>query len=330
RLTLGKGQRRYQTDVEAYQLYLRARTLVVLNGPSNVEAIRLFEQVIARDPSFAPAHAGLADAYAAMSWSTIGDASMSLEEGLTGMRQAAIRALELDPLLAEAHAAIGVTYARELEWENAAKSFERAIELNPNLPQIPVSYSHSLMETGQTEKALQLLSAAMISDPFSLQVRRSLATAQFVAGHYDEAIANWRQILAADPDYPNANQVLARALTFAGRPVDAIAVWENLRDRPANEPRPGLGWERWLTPAYVMAGRRKDVDRLIAAHKNEHPYRQALIYAALGDKNRTFAALNRAVDLVPHRVAFTLVCPEMRLLRGDPRLDALRKRLNLR
>src|SRR5262249_45101793 len=279
-------------------------------GRSNVEAVRLFEQVIARDPSYAPAHAGLADAYAAMSWATIAEGNMSLEEGLARMRPAAIRALELDPLLAEAHAAIGITYERELEWENAAKSFERAVTLNPNLTQIPVSYSHTLMATGQTEKALQLLSAAMMSDPLSLQVRHSLATAQFVAGHYDEAIANWRQILAADPDNPSADQLLARALTFAGRPVEAIVVWEDRRN---------LGWERWLTSAYVMAGRRKDVDRLIAAHKNEHPYRQALIYAALGDKDRTFAALNRAVDLAPHRVAFTLVCPEMQLLRGDPR-----------
>src|SRR5262249_19080028 len=294
-------------------------------GRSNVEAVRLFEQVIARDPSYAPAHAGLADAYAAMSWATIAEGNMSLEEGLARMRPAAIRALELDPLLAEAHAAIGITYERELEWENAAKSFERAVTLNPNLTQIPVSYSHTLMATGQTEKALQLLSAAMMSDPLSLQVRHSLATAQFVAGHYDEAIANWRQILAADPDNPNGNQLLARALTFAGRPVEAIVVWEN-----SHRTRPGDDWERWLTPAYVRAGGRKDVDRLIAAHKNEHPYRQALIYAALGDKDRTFAALNRAVDLVPHRVAFTLVCPEMQLLRGDPRLDALRKRLNLR
>jgi hypothetical protein len=71
------------------------------------------------------------------------------------------------------------------------------------------------------------------------------------------------------------------------------------------------------------------MERLIAAHRSEHPYRQALIYAALGDKDRTFEALNGAVDLAPHRTAQMLVYPEMALLGGDARLDALRTRLNL-
>ena len=78
-----------------------------------------------------------------------------------------------------------------------------------------------------------------------------------------------------------------------------------------------------------MSGRHADVDRLVEAHKNEHPYRQAIVYAALGDKDRTFEALNRAVHILPHRTASLLVYPEMALLRGDPRLDALRKKLKL-
>jgi predicted Zn-dependent protease len=149
--------------------------------------------------------------------------------------------------------------------------------------------------------------------------------AQFVAGRYNDAIANWRRVNAADPFI--SHQMLARSLTFAGRPEEAIALWDNdARERGYS---PGDGWERWLARAYVLAGRRQEVQRLIEAHKNEHPYRQALIYAALGDKDRTFEALNRAVDLVPHRTAFTLACPEMALLRGDPRLDVLKRKLNL-
>jgi TolB-like protein len=323
RLTLGKGQRRYQTNLQAYERYLRARTLIAREIRGQ-EAIGLFQQVIESDPAFAPAYAGLVDAYAARTWQ-ISD-GLSLEAGLSGMRPAALKALELDPLLAEAHAAMGITYAREREWANATRSFERALELNSTLTQIQASYAKStLIPLDQAEKAQQLLTAALTVDPLSVQVRRELAVAQFVAGRYDDAIANWRRVNAADPFI--SNQMLARSLTFAGRPEEAIALWENdARERGYS---PGDGWERWLARAYVLTGRHQEVLRLIEAHKNEHPYRQALIYAALGDKDRTFEALNRAVDLVPHRTAFTLACPEMALLRGDPRLDVLKRKLNL-
>jgi serine/threonine-protein kinase len=324
RLTLGKGQRRYQTNLQAYERYLRARTLIGREMVRGQEAIRLFQQVIESDPVFAPAYAGLADAYAARSWQ-ITD-GLSLEEGLSGMRPAALKALELDPLLAEAHAAMGITYAREREWANATRSFERALELNSTLTQIQASYSNStLIPLGQAERAQHLLTAALTVDPLSVQLRRELAVAQFVAGRYNDAIANWRRVNAADPFI--SHQMLARSLTFAGRPEEAIALYEDdARERGYS---PGYGWERWVARAYVLAGRRQEVQRLIEAHKNEHPYRQALIYAALDDKDRTFEALNRAVDLVPHRTAFTLACPEMALLRGDPRLDVLKRKLNL-
>jgi serine/threonine-protein kinase len=320
RLTLGTGQRRYQTDFATYELYLRARTLVARRGTESAQqAAKLLEQVIANDPEFAPAHAGLADAYGAMSWQLTG---LSFEGGLSGMRPAAIRALDLDPMLAEAHAAMGITYAREGEWENARKSFEQALEYNPTLPQIRTSYSSStLLPLGQWEKALELLAPALTADPLSPAVRRELALAQFIGGRHDDAIANLREVLARVPDFTFANQMLARNLTASGRAQEAIAVYESSP--------PPRAWERWITRAYVMTGRRLDVDRLVEAHRSEHPYRQAIIYAALGDKDRTFEALDRAADLAPQRTASMLVYPEMALLRGDPRLDRLRKKLNL-
>lgn len=321
RLTLGKGQRRYQPPVDAYELYLHARTLVGRRGTENAQqAARLFEQVIAKDPAFAPAYAGLADAYAFMSWEIPG---LAFEEGQIRMRPAAMKAIELDPLLAEAHAAMGITYSRERDWENAQQAFDRAIELNPSLTQIHTSYSIStLLPLGKLRQALQLLDAALMTDPLSLDVRRQLALVQIAAGRYDDAIANLRHLLAVDPDLPFAPLQLARALTFSGRPAEAVAHWESAPTRHGE-------WQRWLAHAYVRLGRHAEVQRLVEAHKNEHPYRQAIVYAALADKNRTFEALNRAADILPHRTAILLVYPEMRFLRGDPRLDALRRKLNL-
>jgi eukaryotic-like serine/threonine-protein kinase len=330
RLTLGRGQRRYQTNLTAYDLYLRGRALVARRGPESAEqAARLFEQVIAIDREFAPAYAGLADAYASMSWEI--DAP---ETAFTGMRPAAVKALQMDPELAEAHAAMGITYAREFEWESATSSFERAIALNPNLSEIRTSYSAStLVPQGHAAKALDILAGAVEMDPLSLAVKRAVGRAQFVGGRYEEAIVTLRQVVAADPDFPSAANLLARALTFAGRPEEAIALWESHAARPhvgfASRSQPD-GWERWLMPAYVKLGRRADVERLLNLPRNAHPYRQALNYAALGDKERTFEALSRAAVLAPIRTAAVLAYPEMSLLRGDPRLDQLRKRFNLR
>jgi tetratricopeptide (TPR) repeat protein len=104
-------------------------------GPKDIkdkqEAIRLFEQVIANDPTFAPAHAGLTEAYEAISWQLT---DLSYDEGLAAMRPAALRALDLDPLLAEAHVAMGIYYTRERDLENAIRSFDRALELKPESP----------------------------------------------------------------------------------------------------------------------------------------------------------------------------------------------------
>lgn len=320
-LTLGRGPRPYRPPVDAYELYLQARARVDRRGTANAQqAARLFEQVIAKDPAYAPAYAGLANAYAGMSWQISG---LAPQEGLRRMRPAAMKAIELDPLLAEAHEAMGMTQARELDWKNARTSFERAIELNPSLTHIQSNYSYStLLPLGETDRALQLLEAALVIDPMSLDVRLELAMALIIAGRHDEAIARLRQALAVDPDLPSASLQLARALAFSGRPQEAVALWESRRESTGD-------WQRWLTHAYVTLGRHADVARLVESNQADHPYRQALVFAAVGDRDRTFAALNGAVDFMPQRTALLLAQPEMALLHGDARLDALRKRLKM-
>jgi serine/threonine-protein kinase len=322
RLTLGRGQRRYQTNVEAYDLYLRAQALLTRGYYDNGErAAALLEEVVRKDPSFAPAYAGLAYAYHVLSWQIepfLGGKGMSSEAGLSRMRPAAQKAMDLDPLLAEAHAAIGLTYAREFDWTNAERSFQQAIDLNPSLTWIHSQHAAGvLVPLGKAQEAERVLVAALQADPLSLDVRRGLAFAQIAAGRYEEALASLQGVFAVDPNFPGASLQLARALTFAGRPVEALAAREKY----------GSDGIAWLGRAYVMTGRRADVERLAAAQK--HPYRQALLYSALGDKDRTFEALDAAMDTFPNRVALLLALPEMAFLRGDERLDALRRKLRL-
>ena len=318
RLTLGTGQRRYDTSVDTYELYLKARELVVRKGTANAQkGAELFEQVIARDPAFVPAYAGLADAYAFMSQEIVG---ISFQTALSRMRPAAAKALELDPLLGEAHAAMGLVYSRERDWQNAQGSFKRAIELNPSLTHIYTNYTLStLVPLGQLEEAERVAHEALRTDPLSLDAQRNLAMVQIFAGRYEEAIQNVQRINVVDPDFTYRDIFLTRALALAGRPAEALRILEPQKDLP--------GSNYWMAHAYVMNGQRAEAERLAAVH--DHPYRLAFIYAALGDKDRALEALDRAADLVPHRVALLLMYPEMAPLRGDPRFAAIRGKLGL-
>ena len=157
RLTLGRDVRRQDTNADTYDWYLRGRALVDRSGvPSAQMAAELFERAIARDPEFAPAHAGLAIAYAFLTFPYRG---IPYDVASPIMRRAAVKALQLDPQLGEAHAAMGLLYAFERDWINAEKEFQESIRLDPSRTHTFTSYSD--------------LDAVAIAE-----VRRSLAAAE--------------------------------------------------------------------------------------------------------------------------------------------------------
>jgi TolB-like protein/Tfp pilus assembly protein PilF len=322
RLTLGRGQRRYDTNLEAYELYLKGLTLLDRQDlrQASAKSAELFQQVIDTDPSFAPAYAGLANAYASMSHNR-NFLGISSAQAHPIMRSAALKALQLDPLLAEAHAAMGYVYTREFDWQKADQSFRRAIDLNPSLTQSYTLYSRTtLVPLGKLKEAERLLQQAMNADPLSHGLQRETASVLIHIGRYGEAINTLQRIRAVDRDFPWIDWLLGRALTFAGRPAEALAVHEE----PSGHP-PGTEWDAL---PYVMAGRRDEAERLAVKHQN-YPHRLAIIYAALGDNDRAFEALDRLALLEPHRVLDDLSYPELAGLRSDPRFAALRRRFNL-
>ena len=310
RLKLGRGRRRYETSVEAYDLYLRGRAFEVrpaLSGMS--EAIPPFEQTIAKDPSFAPAYAGLAVAYAALSgYDRFYQAERA--DQMSKMRAAAERAMQLDPLLAEAHEALGIVYARAAQWEQSEKSFRRAIQLDPNSSTARESLAGSLLlPLNRTAEALTQVQFAAKSDPLSAQVQFSLARNLFINGHFEEAVAHCKQ-------------PCIEALLLSGKAGEAIPI---LEDRfKADLSRTGTGE---LGRAYALAGRREDAERI--ARIQWRPIEQAAIFVALGDKDRAIDALERAIPLGPVRVGRDLTYPEFAPLRGDPRVRMLRKKAGL-
>ncbi len=329
RLTLDRGQRRYDTNVEAYELYLKGRVLVGRRGIPNLEkAAELFQEVLAKDPAFAPAHAGLANAYALMSAPT--SSNLPFETAHSILWPAAVKARELDPLLADAHAAMGWVYSLEHDWTNAEKAFQRAIELNPSLTETYTSYSSStLIPLGKLNQALQILQVALRNDPLSLDLQREIGEVQFLAGRYTEAVATLQHVHTVEPDFPFVGSWLGRALTFAGKPAEALPILEKLDGHNLGRFKaPHARRAPWLAQAYVMTGRRAEAEALGAEH-DDSPADRATIYAVLGDKDRAFEVLERMAVVQPHHMGSILRNPEMALLRGDSRLTALRQRFGL-
>lgn len=240
------------------------------------------------------------------------------EEAYAKMRPAAEKALRLDPLLAEAHAAMGVVLARDWEWANAEAAFERALELNRNIPSLHANFAIStLFPQGKLEEALRHFHLALGADPMQPGVRGMMAWVQVSAGRYDEAIGNCRRVLAEDPGDNHTRQVLGRALFQKSQVGEAIAVFEQ---QPFSA--------GFLGYAYARSGRRADAERLAAKHAN-FPSRLVLIHAGLGDRDRAFEALERMAAGRDPRVGDYLTYPEVAPLRGDPRLAAFRKKLRL-
>jgi len=311
RLKLGQGRRRYETSLEAYDLYLRARAL----GPRGTffQRIEFFEQAIAKDPSFAPAYAGLASAYAIRSIQFPVD---HRTDELMKMREASEKAIQLDPLLAEAHEALGLAYARDGQWEQSEKSFRRAIELDANRPSTYDHYAwRLLLVVGRNEEALEQMRVEEKTDPLSPEVRATLGLVLISVGRYDEAAAKCQ-----DSAGPFKNQCLARARLGQGRLDEAI---QFLVNDPLDNPQT----RGFLGYIYARSGRREEAEKMAAA--TDKANEQALIFAGLGDKDRTFEALDRMAALGAQRIGVCLGFPELALLRDDPRMAALRKKVGL-
>jgi eukaryotic-like serine/threonine-protein kinase len=326
------NRREYDLNAEAYGRYLAARAVVSRRDLAGQQkAIEYFRQVVALAPDFAPAYAGIADAYAYMSLPTYQGVSAARAQEL--MRAAALKALELDADLAEAHAAMGLVYARDLDWASSEQHFEQAIALNPSLSQTYTSYSFfTLRPLRKFDQAERLLKIAMQRDPLSLDVWREIAELYFTVGRYDEAIDLLQRARAVDPQLPTADVVLARALACRGRLEEALALYDTIASRtPAGAPpfsRLPQGVPHYQAFAYVKAGRRSDAERL-ATENAPYPYRATIIYAALGDADRAFEALAQTAEREPQRIPLLLTWPEIASLRGDPRLLTVRKRFGL-
>jgi tetratricopeptide (TPR) repeat protein len=310
------GQRRYNTNLEAYDLYLRASALANENGPGAANATERFERVIdllgkvtTADSQFAPAYAMLANAYAHRR-----GRGRSRESSMR-MREAAEKAIGLDPLLPEAHAILGAVAASELRWRDAESAFRRALELNPNLAQAHEDFAGFVLQPeGRMAEAIPQFRKAVELDPLSPSRRLYLAFALIRAGAHEEALSLTQPIFEANPTNEFAGQTTARALFWEGQRDRALAVLQRLT-------APSHGY---LGYVQAILGHRQEAEVIADEPDPAAARHQVLIYAALGDRDRCFKALQMLAeaddpiaDLYPGE-------PELADLRDDPAMREFR------
>jgi len=306
---------------EAYEAYLKGRHYWSLWPEGSNRAIEYFLEAIEKDPKYAPAHAGLALCY-----NFLGFLNRPPIEVFPKARAAALRALELDETLAEAHTAIGlVKIAFDWDWEGAERAWRRALELNPNsVEALRLSWWDLIFVRGQYEEGLAQARRARDLDPLNRFVNVALGYAYFRTRRYDEAIAQYRRMLELDPNFLRIRRGLARTYIFKGMHAEALAEYK-LGEQPDNV---GLGF------LYAKMGRQDDARRVadnltrISTQIYIDPYLLAYVYAGLGDKDQAFALLEKAYQDRSIMMVQLKVESFFDSLRSDPRFQDLLRRMN--
>jgi TolB-like protein/Tfp pilus assembly protein PilF len=307
--------KRPTANPEAYELYLKGRFFWNKRTAADLRtAIDYFNQALGKDPSYALAYAGLSDSYDLLPF--YGAASPA--DSRPQAKAAAKKALELDDTLAEAHTSLASVLTDELDFEQSAKEYERAIQLNPNYATARQWLAYGpLVALGEFDRAIAEGERAVELDPLSLIINANLGTTYFLARRYDQAIAQLRKTIEMDPRFYNAHWNLGIAFQLKGQLDEAIAEY-----RKAVELNDDPSALALLGQAYARAGQREEAQRILARLSEEaksryvHAYSFALMYLALGDKERAIDEMERAYR---ERAA-----PDVWLIRVDPMLDDLR------
>lgn len=316
-------------NTEAYTLYLRGRYLWNSRNPDAVKkSMTYFDSTIHSDSTFAPAYAGLADAYITFGIGNVGD--FRADEYFPRARTAALRALSLDGTLAEAHASLGyIELLYDLDWESASRELSRALQLSPSNSTARI-YQAILFEwTSHFDEALREAQSAQRFDPLSPVASIEVGRALFFLRKHDAAAAQFHVALELDSTSFRGHLHLGQVYVQERRFGDAIRELQIAAERSTNSSRP----LSLLAHAYASAGRTGNARQLLdslrrRARRNYVPaFDFAIIHAGLGEKDATFAWLDRAI--ADHSIRPFLLDPTFDLLRQDGRYRALLGRLHL-
>ncbi len=313
---------------EVYESYLRGRYAYHGNGRAGLEqSVVYFNDALAKDPTFAPAYVGLAEAYTQLGTVLAG---VSPAETRPKVMSAARKAIELDPDLTEGHVMLANALQEQWQWAAAETEYKRALELQPNDASAHSWYALWLSCQGRTDEAVTWVRRARELDPVSVS-GTSVAWILFQAHRFDEAIREARDMLAVRPDDAGVLTTLGFALLGKGQAGDAIPVLEKADALSKGSP----AVEGILVRAYARGGRREDALRLLAEMKRRRAagYFPAgafvNAYLGLGDRDQAFVWLEEAYREQSNILQFMKTHPFFDPIRSDPRFVDLKKRIGL-
>jgi serine/threonine protein kinase/TolB-like protein/Tfp pilus assembly protein PilF len=321
-----------QVNAQAYEAYLKGKFQLNKFTPEGLEkSMVLFHQAVDIDPAEPLAYAGLALGY------TVGEvvSATSSPDDIPRAKAAALKAVELDETLAEAHLALAnFKRMKEWDWAGAGQSYRRALELNPNLADAHIHYAWYLAIFGSQTEAIAEMKRGVELDPLSPLFTAWLGGLYEEFGRFDDAITEEQKALELQPDFPVALGILGLAYADKGRFEEAIAAHER---QLAKYPNQGFSWN--LARTYAVAGRTADARKILAGLESGrpgdavHPWFIAAAYSALGEYEDAMNWLEKAYDardlflnnLGRERAAGF----DLRPLHTNPRYQALLRRMNL-
>jgi DNA-binding winged helix-turn-helix (wHTH) protein/TolB-like protein/Flp pilus assembly protein TadD len=321
--------KRHTEDPEAYQSYLKGRfQLNRLTDDGFFKGRDYFQQAIDKDPNYALAYAGLADAYNALG----GFDALASKEAFPGAREAAEKALKLDDSLAEAHSALAVVkFSFDWDFPGAQREFQRALTINPGYSDAHQTNGYYLIAMGRFEEALREMKRALELDPLSLEKTAAIGEVLYHQRRYDQAIEQYRRALEIDTNSGFTHWALGRAFVAQGKYPEAIAEFQTAIPLSGGSPDEPAE----LARAYALSGKRDEALKIledlkrVSEHKHVAPTVIAAIYGALGDKTQAFGYLDKAYSERDFILVVLNVEPMFDPLRGDQRFAELSRRVGL-
>lgn len=316
---------------EAYENYLKGRFYWNKRSEESfVKAIGYFDQATKQDPQYALAYAGLSDCYAIIGATIFG--TMPAAEAAPKAKAAAVRALELDPTLAEAETSLATAkFNYDWDWNGAAAGFKRAIELNPSYATAYQRYSLYLIAMGQFQDSFEQIEKARELDPLSISINFSLGWRLYLARQYDRAIQQLQNTLDMDPSYELPHLILGQAYEQKGDYTRALPELQKAVELSHGLPLMVSG----LAHGYAVSGNRSQAEKLLAGLISESgkqyvsPYYVAIVYAGLGKNDEAMDWLEKAYADRSNGLVFLKVEPELDTLRANPRFLKLQATLKL-
>lgn len=322
-------EKRYTENTEAYQLYLKGRYFVTTKRTEEwiKKGIECFQEAIDLDPNYALAYSGIAEAYGFLASSTGG---WCPHEAYPKSKAAALKTLELDDSLGEAHCSLGFSHLLyDWNFADAEREFLKAIELSPNYPNAHDGYGFYLKAVGRHAEAIEKCKQAQQLDPLSPFSHVSLGYAYYFARDYDKAIEECYKALEMDRNSTFAYRNLGLAYLQQGEFDKSIEALSNA----IKFSQGGLAFESYLGFAYAVAGKPNEAVRILEnlqivdRERYVPAYNFAMIYAGLGEMDEAFEWFEKAYNERSGFLPFLNVEPVADCLRDDPRFSALLSRI---